>query len=528
MNDNSRTVNSVKNITTGFAGQLIQMILGFVSRTIFINFLATEYLGISGLFSNVLSVLSLAELGIGNAIIYSLYKPLAEKDEDKIGALMSFYSKAYKIIGIFIILIGIILTPFLKFIISDAPNIKENLYVIFLFYLFNTAITYFFSYRSSIIIADQKNYISGIISYIVSFIQTLLQILILVLTKNFLLYLFVQSICILSYNLLISKMSYKMYPFLKEKQKNKLDMQSKKELKKNIKALMVVKLSGVLVNNTDNFIITYFSGLSMVGLCSNYNMLIGIINGVLIQIFNGITASVGNLNAKESVEKKINIFNIINFLNFWFFGFSAICIVVLLNDVIKVWLGTNYVLPLNIPIILAVNFYMIGMQNAVWTYKNTMGLFVKGKYILIITAIINLCLSIILGKYLGLFGILLATAIARLFTNVWYDPFVVCKYGLEMNPIYYFKKYFKYLLIIILSIIITFSLCELVKINSILGLFIKLIICLIIPNLINVLVFFKTKEFEYLLNMMKNITKIKLKINLDRGKSKSNKVYKSL
>ena len=182
-------------------------------------------------------------------------------------------------------------------------------------------------------------------------------------------------------------------------------------------------------------IISYFSGVITVGVSSNYTMLIGIINTILNQIFTGITASVGNLNAKESKEKRKSFFEIINFANFWLFGFSAIGIIVLINDVINIWIGSKYILPINITIILAINFYMVGMQNAVWTFKNTMGLFRYGRYILLITAAFNLILSIVLGKYFGLFGILLATAISRGLTNVWYDPYVVYKYGFESKSI---------------------------------------------------------------------------------------------
>lgn len=497
MSGNSRTSNSIRNITTGFIGQFIQIVLGFVSRTIFIKFLAAEYLGISGLFGNILSILSLAELGVGSAIIYALYKPLADGDERQISALMKFYSKAYKTIGIVIAIVGIGIIPFLNMIIKNAPDINESLYVIYIFYLFNTVITYFYSYKNSIIVADQKNYISAIISYGTSIIQTVLQIAVLVLAKNFLLYLLVQAICALLYNIIISKTADRMYPFLKKHKDAKLDSSVKHSLIKNIKALMIVKLSGVLVNNTDNLIITYFSGLSTVGISSNYTMLIGIINTVLNQLFGGITASVGNLNAKENNEKKEEFFDIINFANFWLFGFSSICIIVLSSDIVRLWLTDKYVLPINIPIILAINFYMVGMQNAVWTYKNTMGLFRQGRYLLLLTALINLVLSVMLGSIWGLFGILLSTAIARLVTNTWYDPYAVYKYGLKKNPLKYFYKYLIFIVILTIALAVTWILCNFIKLGIILSLLIKICICVIIPNLIIIVVFYNTKEFRY-------------------------------
>ena len=239
MSNNSRTVNSIKNIATGFLGQFITTILGFISRTVFINCLAKEYLGINGLFTNILAMLSLAELGIGTAIIYALYKPLAEKDENQIAKLMNFYSKAYTCIGIFVFLSGIVLLPFLEFIIKDVPNISESLQVIYIIYLFNTSISYFYSYKNSLIIADQKNYITLLSSYAVTTIQVLLQIFVLLVTHNFLIYLIVQTICTFINNMCISIIANKMYPFLKEKKKLKLDKKERYSCVQNWKTMEV-------------------------------------------------------------------------------------------------------------------------------------------------------------------------------------------------------------------------------------------------------------------------------------------------
>lgn len=509
MGSNSRTANSIKNILSGFLGQFITIILGFINRTVFINCLATEYLGVNGLFTNILSMLSLAELGIGTAIIYALYKPLADKDEKQISKLMNFYSKAYISIGIVIFILGIALMPFLHLIVRNEPNIVESIYVIYFIFLFNTAISYFFSYKSSLIIADQKNYIVSLIGYGVNIFQTIFQIVVLYTTKNFLLYLIVQSICVIINNILISVIADKKYPFIKENKKLKLGKNEVKELISNVKALVLVKISGILVNNTDNIIISYFSGLKTVGLSSNYTLLINIINTVLNQVFSGITASVGNLNAKEDDNVKKDFFDLLNFCNFWLYGFSSICIVLLINDVIRLWIGDKFILPIEIPVILAVNFYMVGMQSAVWTYKNTMGIFKQGRYILFFTAGINLVLSIYLGNKMGLFGILLATAIARLVTNTWLDPYIVYKYGLNSNPLEYLFKYIKYIAILVFTGGITWFLINLININMYINFIIGLGICLIVPNSIFLLLFFRSKEFKYLFSKLVQIISYK-------------------
>ena len=450
MNEKSRTENSIRNIFTGLFGQGLQVLLSFINRMVFIRCLSADYLGLNGLFTNVLSVLSLAELGIGSAIVYALYKPLAEKDEKKIAAYMNFYARAYKTIGIIVAVAGIIMLPFLKVIINVPYQIHENIYVLYCISLFNTSITYFFSYKSSLLIADQKNYVVLLCSYCTSFAQTIFQIIILLLTRNYILYLLVQTACGMIYNVWISRVADKSYPFLGNT-KYKLTSGEKGRLVRDIRALVITKLSSVLVNNTDNILITFFKGLATTGVTSNYTLLVNTLNNLLNQIFNGLTASVGNLNAVETKEKKYFMFKVVNLANFWLFGWATIGFVFLSSIIVELFFGSQYVLEIDIVIIMAVNFYTVGMQNAVWTYRGTLGLFRYGRYLLLVTAALNLFLSVVLGQRLGVFGILLATFISRILTNIWYDPFAVFKHGLHLNPIIYLHMY----------IIINLYLCQL-------------------------------------------------------------------
>lgn len=504
MND-SRTANSIRNILTGFMGQGIQLILGFVNRLVFIRCLNAEYLGVNGLFTNILSMLSLAELGIGTAIVYELYRPLAEKDEKKIASLMRFYQKAYCGIGLLIAVAGMCVIPFLNIMIAEPPKINENLVLIYCIFLFNTASSYFFSYKSSILTADQKNYLVVGINYIIVFVQSILQIIILLVTRNFILYLICQSVGTLTYNVIISRVADKRYPSIRGKNIQPLDEDSRKGLFKNIKALIIIKIGGVLVNSTDNIIISSIKGLAATGLNSNYTLLLNTLNSILQQIFNGITASVGNVNAVETNEKKKKMFKIINFLNFWLFAWCTIAFIILANSIVSICFGTRYILGQNIVIISAINFYVVGMQNAVWTYKTTMGLFDYGKYLVVGTGVINIILSIILGQKWGLFGILLATFISRIVTNVWYDPYAVLKYGFKDNPMEYFGTYIKYLIVGVMSFTIT-RICASIITGNMLVMFIwKLIICILIPNILFIIIFCRQEEFIYLKEKSKGI-----------------------
>jgi len=497
INTDSRTNNSLKNISSGLVSQIIYTILGFVSRTIFINYLAIEYLGINGLFSSILSVLSFAELGIGSAFVYSLYKPLAEKDEAGVASVLNLYRKAYTLIGVSVLVLGLGVLPFLDQIIPEKPTvITESIYLIYSIFLFNAASSYFFSYKVSLLNADQRNYITTL-NYLAFYVlQNIIQIAVLILFKNFLYYLLVQLVCQFLSNVSISILVNKKYPFLAKYDKNTINQEVKKEVFSNAKATFVIKIGGILVNSTDNLIINYFSGLASIGLLSNYYMLMGIPASLISQIFSNVSASIANINALESKEKQYETFNLLNLANFWIYGVSAISFVILSNDFIILWIGNGYTLPLSVAIMIAINFFMVGLQSTIWTFKSTYGFFHQGKYFVIGTAILNLAFSFLLGHYWGLFGILLATALARLLTNFWYDPYIVFKLGLKINPLVYLKKLVNYVLVISFAGLLTYYVASFCNVNPLINLLIKLGLCLIIPNAIIFLLYKNTKSFK--------------------------------
>ena len=489
MEKKSRTEYSVLNIVTGLGGYAVNTVVGLICRMIFTRTLSADYLGVSGLFTNILTMLSLAELGIGSAIVYALYKPLATDDREKIASLVRFYGKCYQTIGIVVAAIGIIVMPFLDLLITEQPNIKENIYLIYGIHLFNTASTYFFSYRSSLLMAAQQNYIVTGINYAITIGQSILQMIWLAAAHEYIGYLLIQSIGTFIYNFSVSYIAKRKFPYIVERKINPLEKEEKRGLIRNVRALIVWKLSGLLVNSTDNIIITYFSGLAAVGLSSNYTLLSSTLNSLLNQLFNGITASVGNLNAIESKEKKMSMFYSINLANFWLFGWASIGIFVMSTDIVRLFFGENYVLPLNIPFVIALNFYMVGMQSAVWTFKNTLGLFRPGRYLLIVTATINLVCSIWLGKIWGLFGILFATAISRAFTNTWYDPYAVFKYGFQESVRPYFVRYMKYTITLLAVGFICYKLCSFIHYSLLINALLKSFVCSIVPNLIFLICF---------------------------------------
>ena len=503
----SRTQYSLINMGVGFLGYIINTILGFVCRMVFVRCLPAEYLGISGLFSNILSMLSLAELGIGTAIVYALYKPLAIKDENKIAALMRFYGSAYRIIGLVVACIGIALLPFLKGLIGDTGGIKENIYVIYLAYLFNTCLSYFLSYKSTLLIADQRNYVCIGFSYLITTIQSLLQIVFLLTTKNYLTYLGIQTLGGLAYNIAISKKASHDYPYINKRGDISLSKEEKTALFKNVKALTVTRLSEYLVNGIDNIIITYFDGIVAVGAASNYTLFSGTLSTLTNQVFNSLVASVGNYNALNDKESQYSFFKKLQLANFVIFGWATIGIQFVTSDLVKLCFGESYVLPDEIPFVLALNFYLVTIQSAIRTFRSTLGLFRYGQYTLVFTAAINLGCSIWFGRLWGLFGIYLATAVARITTISWYFPYAVYVHGFHKNPFEYFKIYIQYLLVLALEGLICFGLCSQIHCNLVVQVILKIIICSVVPNATVYMFYRNAEEYKYLLLKFREITR---------------------
>ena len=511
MNNRSRTEYTLLNTLTGIGGYALNTVLGFVCRMVFVYCLSADYLGVNGLFTNLLGMLSLAELGIGGAVVYALYKPLAEHDEEKIASLVKLYGTAYRVIGLVVAAIGLALMPFLNVIIQDQPNIKESIYLLYAINLFNTASTYFFSYRTSLIIAAQQNYIVAAVSYAVSITQSALQIGALLLTRNYISYLLIQSLGVFVNNVVVSRIAVKKFPYIKKKDIKPLPRSEKKQIFANVRDLTFYKISGLLVNSTDNILITFFDGLTITGIASNYTLLVNTLNSLLSLLFNGLTASIGNHNATESKEKQFELFRFLNMMNFWIFGWGALGIVFCSGDLVELCFGTGYVMGIEIPLVMALNFYTVGMMNAVWTYKHTLGLFRYGRFLQIGTGILNIIFSVILGQRWGIFGILLATTCARALTNLWYDPFVVMKHGFFQSPWIYLKRYCRNLAVLLIAGTICWFVFRFVGGSALVRSVVKIVLCSVIANGVFYCAFCKTPEFEKLKQVASNVKNILLK-----------------
>ena len=450
MNEKSRTENSIRNAISGLASQVFILVITFLSRTVFIKILGAEYLGINGLYYNILTILSLAELGIGNVMIFSLYKPIKNNDRKAISKYINFYKIVYRIIAITILILGLSLVPFLDVFINSELD-KTDLIIYYILFLLNTVFSYVGIYKTTLIEADQKSYIKNIAKTKFSIIQNIVQLIFVWLFKNYYIYLIIQISCTLLNNLYLQRKAQKMYPFI---EKNVL--LEKSEMKKtlrNVKDTFLYKVGGVLLDNTDNLLISMLLGTIVVGYYSNYSMISAAISLMISTIAKAITASVGNLNQQKDPEKNKKIFLILLYL------FNVVSIIgmngffIVINDFITIWIGDQYLLSTEVVLVISINLYIANIQAPIWMYREATGLFKEVKYVGLLAAGLNLALSIILGKMIGLAGILIATSIAKLLTNSLIEPIIIYKKDFKTSSKTYFIKQTKYIIIAIISLI---------------------------------------------------------------------------
>lgn len=501
----TRTKNTLRNGVTGILGQVCNTVLSFMNRTIFIYFLDSVYLGVNGLFSNILSMLSLAELGIGTAIIFKMYKPLTFGDERKIKALMNFYKQSYRIIGAIVICIGLSLIPFLDTIVGKHEDIP-NFTWIYILYLLNSASSYFFAYKRSLLSADQKEYINSFNRIIFFIFQSIGQFFVLLFTSNYLLYLVIGIIATIVSNIRISYICDKMYPYLK-KNREVLSKSEKQELYKYTFAQTCHKIGGVVVNGTDNILMTVFvkNGLHFVGLYSNYLLILGSTKSILNSLFNAANASVGNLNASEDIVKSKQIFDSMFFINYIIFGFVSCCIYILINNFIAIWVGEEYIISNVIVLVITLNYYLSGMRQTCIVYNTTLGLFWNDRYKPIFEAIINLVASIFLIKLYGFIGVFLGTLISNLLTNFWVEPYLLYKYGFKKNVRDYFNRYCKYTAVAMVSCFIVNLIFSSVIPKNIIEWLVKAIFCSCILLVLMILPFINTNEYKFVYKTLKKL-----------------------
>lgn len=504
----SRLQNTGKNFFFSVLATFITALTSFVSRTVFIKTIGVAYLGANSLFTNILTLLSLTELGLGSAIGFSLYLPLAKGDTEEIKSLMFFYKKAYRVIALVIFLIGISLVPFLDLLIKD-PGTMQHIPLIYMVFLYNTVVSYLFSYKTTLLIADQKSYLMTNVTLIINIITVGLQIFVLAAWHNYFVYLFVGAGINTVQWFAISHYINKLYPYLNDSNVEPLKTEDRKTISTNVKAMVFHKVGELCINQTDNIVISSFISIAAVGIYNNYFMIINIINKFSQSFFNSATASLGNLIATESCDRRYEVFKRYNFLGFWIYGWTGLCLTILLNPFIELWIGKEWLIDNFTLILVMLNYYLVGMRTTVGNVKMAAGLYAQDQWAPIVQSIINLAVSIVGAIHLGLAGVFLGTVVSSLAVPCWYRPVIVYKYTFQQPVSQYFKQYIKYFTVVLVNLMIVIminsGLCRFIGSNMIVSFVVKAIICVVVPNIIIVALFHKTGEFKYLMGLLQKV-----------------------
>lgn len=426
-----RTKKGIVNIAYNLLNQIIMLVLAFVSRSVFIHYLGTEYLGINGLFSDVLNLLSMADLGFNTAMVYSFYKPLAENDYRKMAALTSFYKKVYNVIASVVAIAGLVMTPFLKYIVKlDQPI--DHLYLYYWLSLANIVVSYLCVYKTSILTADQKNYLVVRITMVFNIIKTAVQIFSLVLWQNYMVYLVIAAVGSLLSNVITSEKASAEYPFIN--QKAELDKAEKKNIFVNVGSSFIYKVSSVLITSTDNLLMSLMFGTITVGYYSNYLLIQTKITSFFSLLFTSLIAGIGSLIVKEDAEKRYEIFECEQMVGNILSMVVVPCYVALADEFICIWLGKNFVMDTSMVLAIGTNLYLSCVLQPLWSYREATGLYRKTKWVMAVCAGLNLILSVALGLLIGVSGIIWASSLSRLLTYVWYEPKVLFKDFFALGP----------------------------------------------------------------------------------------------
>lgn len=506
----NRTKNATKGIVFGVFLNIYKILIKFAMRTVFIYLLGVEYLGLDGLFTSILKMLSLAELGVGSALTFSMYKPIADNDENKICALMKLYKIYYRIIGFVILVVGMVICPFIPYLIKSSLPDGINIFILYLMNLFTTVISYWlFAYKSSIIYAHQRNDIISKITIVLNTIQFLIQILLLYINRNFYVYVFISLIFQIVTNIVTAIVSQKMYPNYVSK--GTVDKKIVKDINRKIKDLFTSKVGAVVYSSADTIVISSCLGLTTLAIYENYNYIITAVMAVINVIFLSCTAGIGNSIITENSEKNYSDLKKFTFIIIGIITICTCCILCSVQDFMNLWVGKDLLLDYKIIICLCIYFYIYEVITIFTTYKDAAGMWHRDRYRALISSIANLCLNLVLVRYIGLYGVILSSIISLVIIAIpWllHNIFTELFKGKLKN---YCILLLKYILTSSIIIVISSLICNFIKINYIINFILKNILCVFISILIWVLVFRNTKEIKDAKNLLLNILKGGLK-----------------
>lgn len=500
-----RVQQAKKNVFFGYVGNLIILVMGFIQRTVFIYVLGETLLSVNGLYTDILTMLSVAELGIGTAMNFALYKPVATGDKEKIKSFMRLYKKAYLFIGLAIAVAGIALSPFLKYLVKDPGIVTlRELTIYYFIFLFNTVSSYFVTYKYSLANAEQKNYIQTNIQTITKIVTVIVQVIVLLAFKNFLLFLISQAVVELLQKIFVSCYFNKLYPYLRDKEVAPLEPEERSIVWTKVRALVLHRVGDMARLQTDSIIISSVIDTNLVGRVGNYNYILTYAANFINVIFTSLISGLGNLVATESTAKQHDIFKVYRFFGCWMFGFATVGCWFLLDPFIGgIWLNSEWQVSFLVIGLILTDFYFKGERSILQNYKVASGIFEQDKWLPIVQGLVNLVISIVLAYRIGLAGVYIGTVISGLIGNI-VKPIVIYRASFNLGAKEYFIDSSKYLAVIlgimgVLYPIKRFLLGEF----TILGFILLIIAVTVIYNGAFLLFFGRTAEYRYVSDMIK-------------------------
>ena len=516
--EGSRVEKSIKNTSFGMIGLAVSILVQFVSRTIFIKFLGDEYNGVNGLFTNILSVFNLAELGFAYSIAYALYAPLQTANKEKICAIMNYLRKMYYLIALIVGAAGLLCVPFLQYLIkediSTLPFALNQIRVYFLIFLANTVFSYLWSYKRTLITADQKNYLVSNADNLSNILLYVVQIVLLIVTRNYYLYLSLMLVKTVVTNLVLTVIANKRYPYLNENLHLRVDVEERKQILKNVGALFFHKVGGVAIYSTTTIIISALVSLIEAGWYTNYILIVNAVSSFINIIFNSITASIGNLCITEDAEYQKKIFSRILYVGNFISVFAFVCYVVLFNDFVSLWVGSDKTFSLPIVVVISLSAMFTILRGTPNTFKNAKGLFVKDWYKPLLEAVVAIIFAVVFSFIWGTFGVLFGYLLGQM-VALPIESFVLFKYGFAGAK----KDMCKHLLSVVCSVIsagaiclLTYTVCSLLP-QGFIWFVLKVVISVCIVTGIYIVATFRSEHFRYYKNMALGIVKRVFKRN---------------
>ena len=505
-----RTKNATRNIFFGVVLRIYTTLVPFTMRTAMIYFMGVQYLGLNGLFTSVLSVLNLAELGVGNAMVYSMYKPIVEDDTETICALMRLYRTYYRIIGLLIAIAGVCLTPFVPKLITGTLPDNVNIYILYLMNLAATVLSYWlFAYRNCLFAAHQRGDMTSKIILVADTIKYVCQLYVIIILKNYYIYILVALCTQVLSNIITAIASRKMFPLYRPI--GKLEHNTVKDINKRIADLFTSKIGSVVVNSVDTLVISAFLGLSMLGIYQNYFFIMQSVIGMIDIIFSACTAGIGNSVIVETSEKNFNDLKKFTFIIMWISGVCVCCFACLYQPFMKLWVGEKLMLEYSAVVCLCIYFFIYEINRLLNTYKDAAGIWHEDRFRPLVTAIANLTMNLIMVQFWGIYGIILSTVLSMLFVGMpWLIQNLFSTIFKKDLLRGYVALLLKYAFIALAVSIITLFFSSFVRGSVYIELVIRAIICLIVPNVILWLIYRNKKEYIQSLLIVERVSRGKI------------------